>query len=63
VIPSQAELSSKSRPSIRSYSSPSSTLEPGSVVVCDINPNMLEEGKKKAAKEVDLKSKYSNMDV
>ncbi|GAX73039.1 hypothetical protein CEUSTIGMA_g491.t1 [Chlamydomonas eustigma] len=52
----QVELSAKSRPSMQSSTSSSTQLVPGSVVVCDINPSMLEEGKKKAEKEHDLKS-------
>ena len=51
----QAELEGQARPSSSSAAGkPSTPPAPGSVVVCDINPQMLAEGKKKAQQAADL---------
>lgn len=49
--------STSSGPSAPSGSSSSGASRAGGVVVCDINPQMLEEGRKKAAAASDLASK------
>eukprot|EP00798_Chlamydomonas_sp_ICE-L_P013335 gene13335-19174_t len=49
----QAELGARSSSS--SQGAAAEAAGPGSVVVCDINPEMLAEGKKKAAQASDLK--------
>ena len=48
----QAELEGRARPGTSAQ-----PKDPGSVVVCDINPQMLEEGKKKAQQASDLSRK------